>query len=70
MLGVLDRSSQTLTLPSLPEDIRDLAVIFATLSTAIKDVVAVSCPERVCIPCKVVLSKISMVLEGAEADAA
>lgn len=70
MLTVFDRSSHTLTRPSLPDVTRDVRDRFAMVSTALRDVVATPLPESVCTPCKVDLSNKSMTFEGEDAEAA
>lgn len=57
-------------LPSVPDETRQGRVVLAIVSTQRREVVPVSCPERVWAPSSVVLSKRSIVFEGAEADAA
>lgn len=70
MLCALVRSSQTLMLPSSPDETSAGREMPAIVSTARREDVPISCPGRVWMPCSVVLSNRSIVFEGAEADAA
>lgn len=66
----LDLSSHILTEPSLPVDSSVCPGIFVTHFATWMDVVAMSCPGRVCIRSKDRLSSRSISLDGEEADAA
>jgi hypothetical protein len=70
MLYELVRSSQTLMLPSKPDETRHDRETLAIVSTERREVVPVSCPGKTWTPSNVVLSNRSIVFEGAEADAA
>ena len=64
------RSSQTITVPSFPDEIRVGLVEPAIPSTALREVDAISCPGRVLRHWKVYLSSRWIKFDGVEADAA
>lgn len=66
----VDRGSQTLTLPSLPDETSVRPGFPARLSTECREVVEISWPASVSTPWSVILSKISIVFDGADAEAA